>query len=368
MSTVADNINDIINQLPNFNQHKDANVALKILRYMHVRNQKLYPQRGVYSKIGYHYPQVDLFFNKEDGSLNKLLDFLEEQNLLEGKFYDKAYTCGNCRCGFLNFREICPQCKSAHLDIQDIIHHFHCAYAGPLSDFEQNQRMICPKCKKELKHIGVDYDRPSIIYICQDCDYSTQDPDIDTVCFNCGRNATPENLDHKDINEYSLTALAENAAIFGIDNLFRNILSDTLKLTDVEVFKDYLFIEVSRIARYKNFTSTICLLCVENLDDVYLELGLKSKEFFNELAGIIQKVLRTSDIITSYNDSIFLFLLTETPVEGAEIAMNRLQESINELLQHNLQKAAAIKTQVINVDGQKDVDELIEEIIEHGIH
>jgi GGDEF domain-containing protein len=359
-------INDQIALLPNYTKATDTNVALKVLRYMRVRNTKLQPLRGIYSLEGYHYPQVDFFFNKHDGSMRKVIEFLEKQNLVAGKFIDKANFCGNCFSAFLNFREICPQCKSAQLVMQEIIHHFYCAYTGPEDDFVRGERMVCPKCKKELKHIGVDYDKPSIMYNCQDCDYSTQDPDIDTICYNCGRVSIPENLNHKDIREYSLTALAANAAIYGIDNLFKNILKDRLKITDLEVFKDYLEIEVARIKRYKQFHSCLCLLNIENLDEIYLELGDKSQHFFDEMAAIIKNVLRTSDIITSYNDSIFLMLLTETPAEGADIAMGRLKTNINELLEHNLNKKAAIHVQVLLIDGLTEQEELMEEIIKRG--
>ena len=36
--------------------------------------------------------------------------------------------------------------------------------------------LICPKCHKKLRHIGVDYDRPAVVYTCNDCENSFTSP------------------------------------------------------------------------------------------------------------------------------------------------------------------------------------------------
>jgi GGDEF domain-containing protein len=135
----------------------------------------------------------------------------------------------------------------------------------------------------------------------------------------------------------------------------------------MDTFKDYLGIEVARIRRYKLYTSCLCLLNIENLDTVYLELGLKSKPFFVELSEIIGAVLRTSDIITSFSDSVFPILLTETPVEGGKVAMNRLRTSVGELFSHNLGKQASIHTVVVGIDGIRDANTIFDEVIRDGM-
>lgn len=360
-----DKINSKISMIPDKELPTDKNIAFKILRFMYVRNLKLSPIRGVYSKFGYHYPKIDIFINEKDEGIFQILNFLEQQRLIKGDFFDKSHFCSNCYSPFLNFREVCPHCKSANLKTEDLIHHFHCAYVGSEDDFKEGNKMVCPKCKRELKHIGVDFDKPSIVYICNECSHTFQDPEIDTICFNCERRAMPENQNIKEIKHYSLTALAENSAIFGLDTMFASILEKELNIIPMNFFKEFVSVEVERIKRYKKSVSSLALLLIEDLDKIYIEFGERAKDIFSELSIIIKSVLRTSDVITSLNDSIFIMLLVETPKEGAEIAMNkRLKSRIEELLQNNLKKTPNLVIKVAIIDGEVEAEKLIEEVVE----
>ena len=62
---------------------------------------------------------------------------------------------------------MCPKCKIKKLFSEYSIHHFVCGYVGPESDFFQDKKLICTKCNRELRHIGVDYDKASIITECK---------------------------------------------------------------------------------------------------------------------------------------------------------------------------------------------------------
>lgn len=155
-------------------QGSDANLGVRLLRYLYVRQDEIAPIRGVWSIYGYHYPKLSMFLETEDMSVVKVLQYLESQALIEGDFQDKAYACARCGCNFLNFREVCPHCGSANLRVDDLVHHFRCGHVAPEPEFKDNGDLTCPKCSRPLTSLGTDYDKPSLVYTCRDCGHTFQ--------------------------------------------------------------------------------------------------------------------------------------------------------------------------------------------------
>lgn len=191
---IAFPINKIIEGLRNYTKRNNTNIAFKTLRYLLTRNRDLIPLRSSLTIFGLHYPEIEIFLRRQDESIFRILDFLEEQRLLNSSFFAKVHTCNQCHSSFLNFQETCPHCNSADLRSESLIHHFSCAHVAPEAYFTQDQKMVCPKCTKEIRQLGVDYDRPSTVFSCNACQHTSQDPRIATTCFNCGAQAAPEDL------------------------------------------------------------------------------------------------------------------------------------------------------------------------------
>jgi hypothetical protein len=117
------------------------------------------------------------FDDNEEPQVLDALDWAEKEGLVWPDFQERIYVCSSCSGGFLSFREVCPHCKSSNIDGEDLVHHFPCAYIGPVSDFQMEDSSVlnCPKCNKDLHHIGVDYDKPVVINHCNNCDSIFQD-------------------------------------------------------------------------------------------------------------------------------------------------------------------------------------------------
>jgi predicted amidophosphoribosyltransferase len=173
------------------------------------------------NQLGFHYPIVsDIFGQSDQHKVLRVLDKGVDKGFLTKEFKEKVYLCYNCYNSFLLNREVCPNCNSSHLSSEDLVHHFPCAYVGPVSDYESEDRpdqMICPKCEKSLKHIGVDYDKPSLIYFCRNCSDTFQDVMIKSRCTNCSSDMEIENLSGHSIYQYELTRGGEHAAINGFE-------------------------------------------------------------------------------------------------------------------------------------------------------
>jgi Thaumarchaeal output domain 1 len=165
---------------------------------------------------------------KRDASLKAMMRFFDESAIagavplaeslvrtghMERKFYDRVHCCPSCQSSRLNIREECSKCRSADIVEEPIIHHLRCGYQGPERDFKTPEdRMICPKCRHHLEHFSVDYDKPSTLFICNDCNHTTGDTAIGFVCFDCEAPHDAEQVKTKASYSYELTETGREAA------------------------------------------------------------------------------------------------------------------------------------------------------------
>jgi hypothetical protein len=356
-------INGHIAQLADNRQARDTNPAFRFLRYMFVRSGHIAPVHDDRHLSGYYYAEFEAFLSKHDENVFEILEFLEGQRLLNSEFVDRVHLCVSCHSASLNFRETCPHCHSANLRVDDLIHHFRCAHVGPLNDFRRGARLVCPKCERELRDVGVDYDKPSAVYVCRDCRHTTQDPETGTLCYRCGAMAQPERLDRLTVKRYSLTGLAENAARHGLDNLFRTVLETELDVLPLQAFKRFVGLEIERIRRYRTARSCLAMLLIEDIDRIYMQAGARAKDIFGELGRIIGASLRPSDVISAYNESLFMILATETPLAGTELMGGRLRERLVTLIKSNFALDPKVRFRGREIDGSGSADSLIDALV-----
>ncbi|MDZ7808628.1 MAG: response regulator [Gracilimonas sp.] len=310
----------------------------KALQLAHSRNKDIVPIPSRTAKLGYTYPllTINLDYENEHTALD-ILESAEKEGLVNGDFVDYIYSCNNCYNSLLHFRESCPKCQSSRLKIEDLVHHFPCAYVGPLSDFvksESSEIMECPKCKRILKHIGVDYDKPSVMYTCHQCDHEFQDPHIKAKCHDCGADTRVERLVKQQIKKYKLTKLGRDAAtgkysinLKGFDEL-NDIIND-------EYFIRLLKNEIGR-KRVANFDSTVAALQMSNLTDLYQGIGDKGqKDLIIELFELLNSELHSSDAVIFKDRITTLFLFTEKELEESQNLLGRYKNRLSELIKDN---------------------------------
>jgi len=133
---------------------------------------------------------------------------LAARGLLAREFFDRMHVCDRCGSSRFNVREICTTCHSANLVEEAYLHHFKCAYQGPESDFRQGDDLVCPKCRLELAHFSVDYDKPGTVLKCLGCGESAFEASVGFVCLDCGANFTGDTVRTADAESYRLTEAA----------------------------------------------------------------------------------------------------------------------------------------------------------------
>lgn len=358
------NINQKLEMLeelaPSTNEFELKQVLL--LRHLYSRETStLKPQRNYTAKVGYTYPLANALFDVAPGVETQSLSILEEKKLLNFTIEDKVNLCPNCEHTHINYREICPHCKSLNIFEEATIHHFRCAHVGRESEYLHDGQLICPKCSRELRHIGVDYDKPSEILWCNSCNHNFSEPLLSCFCLACAHNFSPQDAFLENINEYTLSGEGMRAAEEGIlPGLgITNILKKEVGFYNIQIFNELLQIELARCQRYK-YESTLSKFNLGAAEKVFEKYKLlSSKRFRKDFAEIINQTFRTTDIFTSKTNGDILIIFTNTSLKNTKIAFQRL----GELIQNQFDVVLKLKYKLFKLsDKGANLDDILEKM------
>jgi len=192
--------------------YKDHNVQLLISKFVSGELSKLNP---VYDpKYGYRYPVVDAIVG-DPSSTDELLQSLFEAGVLKRELYDKIVYCPSCNTANVSIHYCCPHCKSFDVRKSALIEHIQCGYIDTEEKFRKNDKLVCPRCRKELTKPDVNYHKAGVWCTCNECGKSFDIPVPAHFCRDCHRNFSFEESIYKDVYSYSLTPEAVKEATLG---------------------------------------------------------------------------------------------------------------------------------------------------------
>ena len=88
---------------------------------------------------------------------------------------------------------------------ETLIHHFRCGWQDGKSHLTQGRLLVCPKCHRELRHLGVDYDKPGMIVMCRTCKATNSEPVVRFACLDCSAATPSADAASTDWYNYDLT-------------------------------------------------------------------------------------------------------------------------------------------------------------------
>jgi hypothetical protein len=313
----------------------------KALDYMYCReNRTLQPVLDPFSIIGYSYPEMSVSFDiHEEAQLLDALDWAEQNELLWPDFQEKIYVCNQCSGGFLSYREVCPHCQSSHTYGEDLVHHFPCAYIGPISDFKKDQHdgLHCPKCNKGVHHIGVDYDKPSVLYHCNTCDTKFQDLYVKAKCLCCQNDVEVQYLQSRKINTYKLTSKGRHAITNGFTNANEEMQTSSKdkEFLSEDTFVSLLGMDCNR-AQLESKSIALLAIRLQHHHAMEKQMGnYRFKKLLVELYDILKNELTPLEYI--YLDQGHTFYITQY-LDGemdAQHILKAMTERLQELLKRN---------------------------------
>jgi len=192
--------------------YKDHKVQLLISKFM---SDKLGTLNPIYDqKYGFRYPIVDEIVG-DPSSAEEFLQKLFEGGVLERKLYDKIVYCPSCSSANVSIHYTCPHCKSFDVKKSALIEHIKCGYIDTEDRFQEEGKLVCPRCHKELTNPDLDYHRAGVWCTCNQCSKSFDIPVPAHFCRECQESFTFDEALYKGVYSYSLTSDAKKEAAIG---------------------------------------------------------------------------------------------------------------------------------------------------------
>jgi len=136
---------------------------------------------------GFAYVDVEKVTGSPRRRVREILEKLGEVGVLLHELVETRVACPSCGSAKLSIKPICPSCGSPKLVRGEAIEHLACGHLDFEENFAGSKGMICPKCRKPLKALGVDYRRPGAFYKCLSCGELFGVPKKIFVCEGCHR-------------------------------------------------------------------------------------------------------------------------------------------------------------------------------------
>lgn len=296
--------------------HRDltmtADLGEKLLGRMFVSNRKLAAayDAGEASLICYNLPL---------GNADVILEAEKQCNngFLRREFFDRFHFCYRCDSARMHVREECPECRSPELREEQYIHHFRCAYQGIESDFRRGDKLICPKCRQELSHFSVDYDKPGAVMLCARCRHTSSEPAIGFVCLDCSAHVDSDAAAAKDAFSYVLTE--EGTAFLQMGRALRGPAQQTMRFSDLPL--DFV-VALNGAAKIYNETKTpftVLNFSYENEREIVRETGMRqfsqARDLFLEN---LRNLLRDKGVVIKGRSYDFCLLAGLPPAQAEE--------------------------------------------------
>jgi len=349
-----------------FPPHERGGISLKdkqrldFLKYLAENKiERIEPEYDLKSRNGYCYRVAADFFKVDDFSELGELKHLSDNRVLKTEFFDKILVCPFCFHHDINIRETSPADHSVDISVHDAFHHYRCGYVGTEDEFLQGIRYICPKCFQELKHIGVDYDRPGKVYVSNTSKEKFVEPVIYCQCRNCKKLFDANDAVRQDIYAFVVTdraldVVAEGA--FTEISLEQELIDQDVRVYNVGYFRNRLGEEVGRCKTFNRHLSII-LMSIINFDSLLTGDGeAVTKRKLQELTLLLKQSLWGVDIPARYDKNDFITLLPEAERSRAE--------SIVKALTNKMPDGLEVGFKIVSFPDDADTEEaLLEKLI-----
>jgi hypothetical protein len=301
--------------------YKNNKVQLLISKFMSDTHGTLNP---IYEpKRGFRYPIVDEIVGGTS-SAEEFLEKLFEGGVLERKLYDKIIYCPSCSSANVSIHYTCPHCRSFDVKKSALVEHIKCGYIDTEDHFQEEGKLVCPRCHKELINPDLDYNRAGIWCTCNQCNKSFDIPVPAHFCRECQNKFTFDEAIYKDIYSYSLTSDAKKEATLG-----------WILIAPMMEFLDNLGFEVESPGFLNGKSGTSHMF-----DLTAVSAGKKRNTTAIDLATSTEGVVSEQSVI-----AMFAKIFDVTPDKACLVAIPKMSESGKKL-------AALYKIDVIEAEDQ----------------
>ncbi|MBS9923142.1 diguanylate cyclase domain-containing protein [Vibrio alginolyticus] len=288
------------------------------------RQRRVTALKSLESMSVYSYPIIDMFFPDIYSTYRYVLSE-QGRGVLEAEvLIDRIRVCSQCNSGHLNYVEVCPDCSSIDIDSQSSLHCFTCGHVGEQHSFQRRGKLECPKCLTQLRHIGVDYDRPLENHVCNSCSSLFVEAATISQCLSCDSKIKVEELVVRKIYQYRLGEVGEYIFQHG-----KSIQAPELSIKGkVEVsFFQNLLAWLNKVALRHKEQHLLLGLHLPTIDEYGKQYGdAKLFSLMDQLTRRLSGLFRDTDICCQYKQDVLLVLMPNTTNASLSILQQKLSD------------------------------------------
>lgn len=165
------------------------------------------------------------YCNCQIDNLQPFLKRLEEKSILQEINTRKEIGCRDCNS--INVHQVysCTRCDSENFRKTVLIEHFPCGNVSSKYDYEDDN---CPKCRKKIKIMGVDYKIHQNFNICSDCKEKFPTPNQKLICNNCSAKFLFDEINWIKSRAFSFTTSNPDVKKSEFNNFDKEIITKPL--------------------------------------------------------------------------------------------------------------------------------------------
>jgi len=178
----------------------------QVIQYLWLnKTRSISAKQSLKKDKGLYYPLLDLWSDADiTGKMSWLGKQCGEGFLQKTQLINRTRSCNQCDSALLNFVDTCPSCKSIDVITEQALHCFTCGHIAKEQAFQRDNRISCPNCLTQLRHIGTDYDRPIEHIRCNSCNNLSINSEARAQCFSCDHDNDIDRLFVNNFHQYQL--------------------------------------------------------------------------------------------------------------------------------------------------------------------
>lgn len=273
---------------------------------------------------------------------------LTRAGYLASELVDIAHPCPACGSINVLLRDGCPDCGSIDLTDEPLVHHFACAFQAEESRFLGPHGVYtCPKCRKELRHFGLDYDKPGQIHICSECSHRAQEARALGRCLACNHRFAAEDSPRLRILAYVLTPEGAHALFSGMSQTdpIGSILGERLPLLSLPLFS-ILAHKMQAIEQRHKLHTLALVIDLTGIRNLPQGAG-REIQFFVRFGSELASLVRSTDVV-AYHLGKLILLLPGADLERGRQVEQRLRGALADVFDRDVIDEAGFRFQSIS--------------------
>ncbi|MCG9683250.1 diguanylate cyclase [Vibrio sp. Isolate23] len=327
------------------------------------RERRITSLKNVSEPTIYQYPLIEFLYPELDSAYRYALSE-QSRNILEKEhLIDRIRLCSQCNSGHLNYVDVCPICQSIDIESQSSLHCFTCGHVDDQQAFTRKGKLACPKCLTQLRHIGVDYDRPLENQKCHTCSNMFVEASTITQCMSCDSKVPVHELIERKIYQYKLGESGQYIYQHGKATQAPEL---SIKGKVEAGYFVNLISWLNKVALRHNENHLILALYLPSIDHYGQQHGdTKLFALIEQITARLSGLFRDTDICCQYKQDVLLVLMPKTHHSSLSAIQNKLS-ALSKLIEEDDFElnvfARSLPDHAFNGDPESWLEALLREI------